>query len=385
MYVSTLANFKESARLLKEDKVVSEDNPQKKNKYAMIEIMNVYAYSLLVNTFGDIPYSQALDVNNPQPVYDDAKTVTLDLFKRLDAAIAQITPDAGGFGSADLVYGGDAAKWLKFGNSLKLKLAMLLSDADNADAKTFASAAIASGNLILDNADNATLAYLASPPNNNPLSSNVPPISSRQDYVAANTIIDYMNSTSDARRASYFTTVDGAYVGGKYGFTSPYGNNSHLSTNVTATSTPNVMLDASEVHFLLAEAIERGFTTGTAADEYNAAIRASFDYWGAGSADDYLAQDKVNYTNAASGATWQEKIGVQKWVSLFNRNYDGWTSWRQLNFPALVKPDAPTVPDIPTRLIYPIIENSLNKGNTEAAAAKIGGDSPNTKLWWDVN
>jgi len=84
MYVSTLANFKESARLLKEDKVVSEDNPQKKNKYAMIEIMNVYAYSLLVNTFGDIPYSQALDVNNPQPVYDDAKTVTLDLFKRLD-------------------------------------------------------------------------------------------------------------------------------------------------------------------------------------------------------------------------------------------------------------------------------------------------------------
>lgn len=381
MYVSTLSDLNEAAKLINADKIVAPE--VKQNKLATIEIMSVYAYSILVNTFGDIPYSQALDVNNPQPVYDDAKTVSEDLLKRVTDAVSKLDDSAEAFGDADLIYGGDVAKWKKFGNSLKLKLAMVMADADAAVAKQAVSEA-AAGDLILDNADDAQLTFLVSSPNNNPLSDDVPPRSSRKDFVGANTIIDYMNSVSDPRLPSYFTSVDGAFVGGTYGFSAVYAEKSTVSSRIIDPTNPNVMLDAAEVHFLLAEAIERGFITGDAKEHYDAAIRASFEYWDAGSADTYLAQEKVDYSNAASGATWQEKIGVQKWLALYNRGFDAWTSWRLLDFPALKKPDVAEVPEIPTRLIYPIIENSLNKGNTAAAAAKIGGDEPTTKLWWDV-
>ncbi|HQW11904.1 MAG TPA: SusD/RagB family nutrient-binding outer membrane lipoprotein, partial [Saprospiraceae bacterium] len=205
-----------------------------------------------------------------------------------------------------------------------------------------------------------------------------------KDFVSANTLVDKMNTLNDGRLGSYFSKVGDAFIGGIYGQKNTYSKFSTFSTKVISTTLPGDMLDAAEVYFLLAEAVERGFISGSAKDFYNAAIAASFEYWDAGSADDYIAQAGVDYDNAGSGATWREKIGTQKWIALFNRGYDAWTSWRQLDFPVLLPPDAPNVPEIPVRLIYPIVENSLNKANIEAAASKIGGDTPNTKLWWDV-
>ena len=71
-------------------------------------------------------------------------------------------------------------------------------------------------------------------------------------------------------------------------------------------------------------------------------------------------------------------------MALYNRGYDAWTDWRRLDYPQLKKPDAPNVPDIPKRLIYPVIENTLNAANTKAAGATIGGDEATTRLWWDT-
>jgi hypothetical protein len=132
----------------------------------------------------------------------------------------------------------------------------------------------------------------------------------------------------------------------------------------------------------LAEAVERGFISGNAEEFYNAAISASMDYWGVTGTADYLAQAGVSY--ATAGDTWQQKIGNQKWLAMYNRGFDAWTDWRRLDFPALVKPDAQGVPEIPKRLIYPIIENTLNAANTTAAGAAIGGDDSATRLFWDT-
>ena len=382
LYSSTLSDLKEARRLIDEDKAIVPE--VKDNKLAAITIMEVYAWSVLTNTFGNIPYSQALDINNSLPKYDDAKTVTADILSKLDGALASIKVDAGGFGSSDLLYKGNMAKWVKFGNSLKLKLAMVIADADAGTAKTKVGEAAANlGNLITANADNALFPYLSGAPNNNPFSSDVPPLSARQDFVAANTIVDLMNTLNDPRRGSYFKPLaDGTFKGGVYGFTSQYSANSTISTKVSAPTAPGDFLDAAEVNFLLAEAVERGFISGNAEEFYNNAIKASFDYWGADGADDYIAQNGVSY--ATAGSTWQEKIGVQKWLAMYNRGYEGWTDWRRLDYPALKKPDAPNVPDIPKRLIYPIIENTLNAANTKDAGSAIGGDEATTRLWWDT-
>ncbi len=98
MYVTALSNLKEAKRIVTADKVISAET--KANQLAMIDVLEVYAYSILVNTFGDVPYTESLNIDNPQPKYDDAKTITLDLIKRLDADVAAINSAGSGFGSA---------------------------------------------------------------------------------------------------------------------------------------------------------------------------------------------------------------------------------------------------------------------------------------------
>jgi hypothetical protein len=198
-----------------------------------------------------------------------------------------------------------------------------------------------------------------------------------------------MNDRNDPRRPFYFTMVDGEYVGGNYGFANAYADFSHVSDNIIAPDFEALLLDYSEVEFLLAEAIERGFAVGgTAAEHYNAAVTASILYWGgtAGDATTYLAQSNVAYATAAG--TYKEKIGVQKWIALNNRGIDAWIEWRKFDYPALLPPSGGSVPvglQMPVRLIYPINEQTLNGENRTAAAAAIGGDVATTKLWWDVN
>jgi len=148
-----------------------------------------------------------------------------------------------------------------------------------------------------------------------------------------------------------------------------------------------LLLDYSEVEFLLAEAAARNLTVGDVTTHYNNAITASLSYWGVAGADitTFLAQPNVAYATAAGD--WKEKIGTQKWVALFNRGYDAWLEWRRLDAPTLVPP---TVTNqsyvIPKRLIYPVIEQQVNGANRDAAVAKLDGglDVAAARLFWDV-
>jgi hypothetical protein len=148
-----------------------------------------------------------------------------------------------------------------------------------------------------------------------------------------------------------------------------------------------LILDYSEVEFLLAEAKERGFNvTGTAEDHYNAGITASMEYWGIDDADitAYLAQPEVAYGTAAG--SWKQKIGVQSWIALYNRGFEGWSVWRRLDFTGFNVPPLLEYSDIPNRFIFPIEEATLNGTNLDAAIQMIGGsDDVQTRVFWDVN
>lgn len=385
LYKDVIADLHEARRLTEEDELI--DEADKASMFAQLEIIEVYAWYVLVTTFGNVPYSEAIDFQNPVPVYDDQATIYNDILTRLDNAIGAFAMGGTGFEAADILYNGDLDQWVKFGNSLKLKMALLIADVDNAKAKQLVEEA--ADNVFTSNADNARFPYLSAPPNNNPLSANLNPIfSTRQDYVIAGTFIDKLNALNDPRRPFYFTTFNGQYVGGIYGFANAYADFSHVSDKIIDAEFESLLLDYSEVEFLLAEAIERGYDVGgTAEEHYNKAIEASIVYWGgtASEAATYLAQPDVAYATASGN--YKEKIGTQKWIALYNRGVDAWTEWRKFDYPVLLPPSGGNVPaglSIPVRIIYPINEQTLNGANRQAAADNMGGDLATTRLFFDV-
>jgi hypothetical protein len=384
MYRDVLKDLDEARQIIDGD-----NNPltaaAKPNKLAIIEIMEVYTWSNLVETFGDIPYSEALDIENLTPAYDDAFTIYKDLLVRLTTAINTLNTGSGSFtGASDLMYSGDPASWKKFANTLKLRMGIMLSDVDPGLAQSTVESAYAGA--IDSNAGNGSYMYVDSAPNNNPMNDNLV-LSGRKDYVAAETIIDIMNGLEDPRRPAYFTDVDGAYVGGIIGKASSYGANSHVAERLVQGDEPGVLLSNVETKFLLAEAAARGFSVGgTAKEYYDAAITASFDFWGVADVGDYLAKPEVDYdtalANSSSTPAWKEVIGTQAWLGLYNRTFAPYLSVRRLDYPILKKPFSPDS-GFPVRYTYPASEQTRNRTSYEAAASAIGGDEPETQLFWD--
>lgn len=377
-YRDILKNFDETKSLAAND---VNDATTLKNDVAIADIMQVFTYYHLVTTFGNIPYTDALNAAIVQPKYDDAATVYSALLTRLDADITKLNTSGSSYDGADIIYHGDVTMWKKFANTLKLKMGILISDSDPVKAKTVVEAA-ASGSF-MSASDNASFVFLASPPNTNPVWVNLIQ-SGRKDFVAANTIVNQMTALNDPRIPLYFT-ADGAggFSGGTYGANSNYATFSKPSNALTAPDFPVLFLDYSETEFIKAEATERGFNVGgTAATHYNNAITASIQYWG-GSVTDaatYLAQPSVNYLTATGN--YKQKIGIQEWLALYNRGYDAWTAWRRLDYPKLVAP-ASALSDIPVRYTYPVGEQNLNQTNYTTAATAIGGDKVTTKLFFD--
>jgi Starch-binding associating with outer membrane len=389
LYRDVIRDLRETKTLIPKDVLNANGSPntgKQQNQLAITEVMEIYAWYYLVTTFGNIPYSEALDINKPFPVYDDAKTIYNSLLTRMDAAITQLNPAQPGFGTADLIYGGDVVKWKKFANTLKVKMGITIADDDNAKAKSVIESAVASG-VFTSNSDNAELVYSSAPPNTNPIWVDLVQ-SGRDDFVAASTLVLQLKALNDPRIDNFFTE-DAAgrnnpvtsYSGADPGVQSAFAPNSHVQTTITAPTFPNLLLDYSELEFYLAEAAQRGYVVGgTAAGHYINAVTASILYWGGTPAEaiTYLAQPAVVY----NPLNYKQSIGIQQWIAFYNRGWDAWISWRRLDYPQLVAAqDALSV--IPLRYPYPVNEQNVNRLNYEAAAAAIGGDDVDTKLWWD--
>jgi hypothetical protein len=379
LYRDVLRDLQEAKNLIPQD--VPDLNVQK-NEIAITDFLQVVAYYYLVTTYGNIPYTEALDINNPFPKYDDAKTIYNDLLTRLDQDITNMNPAHGSFGSADVLYGGDVTAWKKFANSFKLKMAMTIADDDPVKAKATAESAVAGG-VFTSNADNAEYHYLSGPPNTNPIWVDLVQ-SGRKDFVAASTLVDEMDFLNDPRMENYFTLdASTGYSGGAPGASSNYSTFSKPDESITAPDFPALLMDYSEVEFFLAEAVARGYAVGgTAQGHYNNAITASILYWGGTlvEANLYLAQASVNYLTAPG--TYKQKIGMQKWIALYNRGWDAWIEWRRLDYPQL-SPAVDALSVIPRRFPYPVNEQNVNQANYDAASLAIGGDLVDTKLWFD--
>ncbi|KLT71209.1 SusD/RagB family nutrient-binding outer membrane lipoprotein [Flavobacterium sp. ABG] len=355
-----------------------------KNQLAIIDLMQVYTYQLLVDTFGNVPYTQAANlVAYPLPAYDDAATIYQDLIARVNADLTNLDNTATGFGSfdsGDKYYNGNIAKWRVFANSLKLKLAIGIADANPTLAQTTATAAIAAG-VMTSPADNCQLNYLPDSPNYSPLFENLS-ASGRDDYFAGKTLVDYMNTTNDPRISHYYDPITGGtYVGQVIGQGGEFGDFSHIGEFAYTATTPGILLNYTEVAFYIAEANAR-WTPAAAATAYTTAVTASIVEWGGtpAQATAYLA------TKPYDAANWKKSIGEQAWVAMFNQAITSWNFWRRLDFPVLTAPTTAIINaggKVPVRMAYPVLEQQVNSSNWKAASTAIGGDLLTTKLFWD--
>ncbi|SEH27753.1 SusD/RagB family nutrient-binding outer membrane lipoprotein [Chryseobacterium culicis] len=376
MYVYTLNNIKQAKVNLQKE---ANSDVVKANKLATLEIEEIFVWENLVDTFGDVPYSDALKSDEIfSPKYDDAKTIYLDLIKRIDAVTATVNTSSKGYATGDLVYYGNMTKWVKFANSVKLRLAMNLADEEPALSKSVAESAIAAGVI-----SSETEAYKFKYDGNtfsNPVYDNLV-ASNRDDFLPSELVINTMSGLSDPRMNVWFTKVNGVYKGGVFGeLNDPFSNYSQLSSYFRSSTGESNLMSYAEITFLKAEAAARGYSAGgTAADLYTAAVTASMNENGVTSADTgaYLLANPYNASN------WKQSIGVQAWIAMFNKGLACWNFTRRLDYPILVNPPKSNLSSVPYRMPYSDQEYVLNGANVKAAAIKIGGDKATTKLFWD--
>ena len=366
------------------------------NQIAVAKILQAWVYQMLTDAWGPIPMSAALQgVAETTPAYDSQQAVYAGIMTLLNDAMSSM--DSGPGPQGDQIYGGDMMMWEKFANSVKLRVAMRMSDVDPAGAKAAGEAALSGGMIIAANEDNAEFPYINAAPNNHPINEDY---KTRNDFAASNTMVDWLSAMNDPRLGVYFNpaVATGTYVGEIYGLDEA---NAAITMNddvsqrgdaILAGDFPGIFFDAAQTHFLCAEAAERGWS-GTPLDaegHYNAAVTLSMQWWGLTDADAinaYLGQADVAYTSAPGD--WKQKIGAQKWAALYMQGHEAWAEYRRLDAPTLNPcADGALAGDgsVPTRFLYPLDEQTLNNSGYDTGVAGLGGeDGLNVKLWWDVN
>lgn len=361
------------------------------NVQAMGMIMRAWTFQLVTDLWGDVGYSQALRIREPgadsRVAYDPQAEVYAGIQRELRDAAGMLTSSGARMGAADILYGGDPEKWRRFANSLRLRAAMRLSDATPGPAALEFADALADG-VFTSNADNAVLWYLANGTNGHPIYEyeNIP----RIDHAISSTMVDTLARLNDPRLPFYAKPNSaGQYRGELPGDTrdQPLNSISRIGAWFARADAPSYVMTYAEVLFLQAEAAERGWIPGNAAALYQAAIRAHLTQFNiandaftdipAAAIDAYLAQPRVQYAGLQS-------IALQKWIALYGNGPEAYAEWRRMDGPALTPGrDALNERRIPTRLPYPVSEQSLNGENHAAAVTRQGGASLNHRVWWD--
>lgn len=386
IYTECLYELNDAKKILRAEPVAPALEPVRDNQLAMIKVLEVFAYQYLVDNFGNVPFTDALNIENVTPAYDDEAYIYEAISDSLQWAIAAFDPSADGFSSsADILYGGDIGKWQKFANSLLLKIGMRLADVNTSKANALVNAAV-QGGVFESNADNATFAFSENQPYTHPMYDYFVVDSRASDFVVTQFFIDMLSAVADPRMEVYFDeNVAGGYKGGVYGAAgNAYDNLTHIDPALVEADYPGIMMDYSFVAFTLAEAVERNFITGDAAAYYEAGIRASFEAWGLteAQADTYIAQSAVAYATAAGD--YKQKIGIQKYIALYNQGHEAWTEARRLDYPQLLPAASNNRPNA-KRMIYPTAEVLINGANYRAAVSNLGADDTNAPIFWDVN
>ena len=359
----------------------------KPNVTAVGKILQVWTMSIVTDMWGDVPYTEALkgmeEGGTRTPTFDSQQSIYNSMLSDLASVPGTMDPSGAVIEDGDLIYGGDMSHWAQFANSLRMRLAMRLSEVDADKAEQEFAAAYAAGGF-MSNDDNAQLNYVGDGTWDYPIFAYE---RDRDDHAVSATMVDTLKSLSDPRLPLYAKpNVYGTYAGAPNGYDDvPFRHDSvsRIGEPFTSATTPAVIMSYAEVLFLEAEAAERGWISADAGELYKAAITANMEWNGIsqGDIDSYLAQTAVAYAGGADGL---RQIALQKWIALYGNGPEAYAEWRRTGYPVLhAGPDALNNGIIPVRLPYPSVEQSLNGANLSQAITNQGGATMNDPLWWD--
>lgn len=368
------------------------------NQIGAAMTLKAWIAHVMADTWGDIPYSEAFEgADNPTPAYDKQQNLYPKLLSELKEASNMIDVSKVGI-EGDIIYNGDMAKWKKFANSLRLRIALRIHSADATTAENHIKEILNDSTqqypVFESNDDNALFTFLETVPNNNPLNENQ---KTRADFAISDRTVGLLTSLSDPRLdvfADYPEATPNTHRGMPYGLDQatatsiPNDSVSMPSWNVYKPTAPGIFMQYAEVEFIKAEIYSENIVTGDAQTAYENAITASMNFWGitdATAISNYIGQADVTWSSADA----QDLILEQKWISLYMQGLEAWGEWRRTG-----KPDIITAPEsgsiiplsgtiLPTRRTYPSEEQSLNSANYQSAVNSIGGDNMDTKLYWD--
>ena len=388
---------------------------------AVLDIWNVFMFHRMTDSWGPIAYSEA-GLGGTEIAYDLQEDMYDEFFTLLDAAeetLSGINGTVGVFRDYDAIYGGDTELWRKFANSMRLRLALRISDVDPARAQTEAEAAVAAG--VMDSNDDCAYFEATSDTYNNFIE-----IAGAWGFYMTADMESILGGYNDPRMAVWYSAnADGEYVGQPNGgATIRDWDNDILSAlnreSVFADSNTKdieVMM-AAESYFSRAEGVLKGWNMGGDAQTlYEEGIRLSMNQWGVTEAtaiNTYLAGTSTGaiptlseeYTKVGKSATppvdvpvaWAgteaeqlKQIAVQKYLALFPESWETWSDLRRSDadilYPLLNTEDVDGNDGLMRRLIYVPTEYSTNEAAVNAAVSSLPGgeDKGSARVWWDVN
>lgn len=368
---------------------------EKKNNYAAIaRIMQAYTYQVITDAWGDAPFSEALDPANQTPKYDKQEDIYAGIDKMIDEGILLIDPAGVTPGSDDIIYSGDMDMWLKFANTLKLKL-YLRQVYINPSISSKITDLMATATF-LDDGESAVVSYTNNKLNQNPLYTTVNALGVDYNILASATSINFLDTLPDPRIADYYYANDnaGVYAGIIQGqgrqLPAPQsnGNFSYINEEIIGAVAPVILMSSWESYFLQAEANARGFGSGDGQAEYETGIQLSWENYQNSSAAvatdlaTYLTHPAVDYTLAAGTEDKVELIITQKWIAMNgSQNFEAWTEFRRTDYPSFFQTSTSSVlsaGQFPRRFMWPDAEVTTNPNVPS-------GNVVTTKLWWDVN
>ena len=410
--------IKETRDILSDEEALAERN----NLRQMTRILQAHAFMILTDSYGHVPYFNAGEGFSEQalyPEYDDQAVIYPDLINELREASAALDTSSV-TETGDVLYGGDVARWRGYGYSLLLRAGMRLSKVDPTQAQAIAQEAF-QGGVITTNAGNMAVQHDANYVNGIGRILNA---TEANNYYLAEAFVSYLQENDDPRLPAIAVRYEGAESGpgqvlGPDGNGSndpeiqigmPVGNNDETARQVAASlglasfyefsqvdrermakqTSPAFMVTAAQNLLLLAEAVERGWITGSAEELYTAGVRAHMEqlalYDPASAVPEaeisaYLSDNPYDAANAL------EQINTQYWVASFLNGSEAFANFRRSGFPDLDPnpfPNQDISADFIRRITYPASEIAVNTANVNAAINSMGPDRLDTRVWWDV-
>lgn len=396
----------------------TKDVPERSNLMNMARILQAYAFIVLTDAYGDVPYTEAGQGYTDQiffPAYDAQQDIYPSVIQELKTASAALNA-SGKTETADVLYGGDVSKWKKFANSLILRAGMRLSKIDPSQAQQVVQG-ITIGDLILSNDDNAVVRHDNNYQNSVGVTLNGTEAS---NFYLTEPFVDYLKNTNDPRLSSIAVRYVGATSGPQQvpavastdpadqvgmpmgndnstipavatnlGLASFYDFSQVDRTRLVKLTAPFFLVAAAQTQLLLAEARERGWITTGAADEYfSQGIRAHMEQLGLVDAGSQVPANEIDTYIANtpySSATGLEQINTQYWIASFLNGPEAFANFRRSGYPQLEPNPYPgrEIDGFIRRLTYPNSEISVNSANVGAAIERMGPDRLDTRVWWD--